>query len=608
MIDNLTVAKSAAFFTIKNTLTNKAIEDLFRALRKKPVSTKNNIFKHVREIQGNTRWSAICFEYETPPAFLDQASGVKEKLCGYMMLVEYQGYVALFSSRLSLPSAFKSRHFAPVPVSRMEGAIARENAVFQKMRMRNMSVSPHVMRSKTLEAPNLSNVVGSAGSRRYAPQTYSVSNDGIYSTVTPSTGRIGVRSGKVGHEVLIEFAETKINELRVEPLDISPFIRTFARPMSLANALSNSQPIAVAMDAARLAAAVSGDEATIRLVRVEDGDEGGFVELSNGAFNELLRTLDQALTLEGRERSRTAKLPGNDDELAKIRLNKNRIALSSLTLGMAATIEVESLDVALGQDPERRTLCSYLDQENCFIILFDDIQLSYIHGQVFRDESLLDGGTSFLPYLHPEESLTAVTSEKGAFLNGQAEFDLTSTFGAIVENIAKDDGVLICDDLGDEWADFIGLKEEGGTVQVCFYHAKHGDLTLSAGSFHVAVSQAIKNLGNMMFPLERMEAKIQGWDATYNAPNQPTEIAKIIRNNAGDLGESIVRARTAPDVRRRAVIVTSSLSKQAVENAFVAIQNGERPSHTFVQLYWLLQSFFSACTEVGASGSIVCQP
>lgn len=122
------------------------------------------------------------------------------------------------------------------------------------------------------------------------------------------------------------------------------------------------------------------------------------------------------------------------------------------------------------------------------------------------------------------------------------------------------------------------------------------------------MSQAIKNLGNMMFPAERMEAKVQGWGATYNAKKQPTQIARIIRNNAGDLNAAIVRARTAPDVRRRAVIVTSSLSKKAVEDAFAAIQDGQRPTHTFVQLYWLLQSFFSACTEVGASGSIVCQP
>lgn len=604
MIEDLLVGKSAAFFTIRKNLTNKAVEEMFTALRKKYGTTAHNIFRHIRETHGNTRWSAICFEYEALPAFLDPASGMKEKLCGYMMLVEYQGHAALFSSRLSLPTAFKSLHLAPITVDRMEGAIARENAVFQKMKMRNMSVSPHVMRNKTLEAPNLANVVGPAGSRRYAPQTYAVSVDGVYSTVTPSTGRIGVRSNKASHEALIEFAATMIDDLRVGPGDVSAFIRTFARPISLVDALAASQPISIAIDTARLVAATEGDDATIRLVHA--GNDAA--ELSTDEFNELLEQLDQALTIEGNDKLRIAKLPADDEVYAKISLNKSRISLRSLTLGMAATVEIETHSVALGHDPDRQTLCSYLDQENCFIILFDDVQLSYIHGQVFRDETMLDGGASFLPYLHPDVSLQAVTGEKGAFVPGQTGFDTTSAFGAIVEHIAAEDDILVCDDLGDEWADFIGIKEQGGYVQVCFYHAKHDDLTLSAGSFHVAVSQAIKNLGNMTFPAERMDAKIHGWGNTYNAPNQPTLIEKIIRNNSGNLSESIARARTAPDVRRRAVIVTSSLSKQAVEDAFAAVQNGHRPTHTFVQLYWLLQSFFSACTEVGASGSIVCQP
>ncbi|MYI70651.1 MAG: hypothetical protein F4103_18585 [Boseongicola sp. SB0673_bin_14] len=486
----------------------------------------------------------------------------------------------------------------------MEGAIARENAVFQKMRMRNMSVSPHVMRNKTLEAPNLANVVGPAGSRRYAPQTYAVSVDGIYSTATPSTGRIGVRSNKVNHEELIEFAVTIIDALRLDPVAVSPFIKTFARPMPLADALANSNPTAIAVDTARLAAAVIGEEATVRLVHV--GDE--IKKLSTEEVDELLDLLEQALTIEGNGKTRAARFPGEDNTVARISLNKSRIALRSLTLGNDAKVAVETRDLALGEDPERRPLHSFLDEKNCFIVLFDDARLSYIDGQVFRDEALLDGGKGVLPFLHPEGSLEDVTDEKGAFVADQVTFDESSTFGVIVERVAAKDGILICDDLGDEWADFIGIKKEADSVQVSFYHGKHGALTLSAGSFHVAVSQAIKNLGNMMFPSERMETKVQSWNTTYNAPNQPTQIPRVIRNDAGDLAASVARARNAPDVSRRAVIVTSSLSKKVVEDEFKKIQAGKRPTHTFVQLHWLLQSFFSACTEVGASGSIVCRP
>jgi len=38
------------------------------------------------------------------------------------------------------------------------------------------------------------------------------------------------------------------------------------------------------------------------------------------------------------------------------------------------------------------------------------------------------------------------------------------------------------------------------------------------------------------------------------------------------------------------------------------IKSGKRPTAHFVQLYWLLTSFFSACAEVGAAGYVICQP
>lgn len=603
MIDDLAVGKTASFFVVKKKLSDKAVEALFVMLRANYDVSAHNIFKHTREIAGTTRWSAICFTYEAPPSFLDPTTDIKETLCGYLLLVEYQGHAAVFSSRISLPASFKTMHFSPVPVERVEGAIAKGDAVFQRMRMRNMSVSQFAMRNKTLEAANLATVVGPAGSRRYAPQTYTVTMNGMHSTATPSTGRIAMRSERVGLDELIDFAKGVVDEVRLDPVDVSAFIRSFARPLSLADALASSDPITMAIDTSALVEDVMGEEATIRLVHAGEHP----VELTTGELNALIAQLDLPLDIVGDARVREGRLPGTDNEAASISLNKNRISLRSLSLA-AAEIDVESLDMPIGGDPERRTLHRYLDDTDALIILFDDFQLAYIDGQVFRDEGMQGGGAAFLRYLHPNAALAAVTSEKGNFAATQVSFEATSSFGAIVDHVAVDDTILICDDLGDEWADFIGIREDGGVTQVSFYHAKHGDLSLGAGSFHVAVSQAIKNLANMSFPEERMEAKVQGWGNTYNAPGHATQIPRTIRSNAPDLLDAVTRARTAPEALRRATIVTSSLSKQAVEEAFAEIQNGQRPSPSFIQLYWLLQSFFSACTEVGATGSIVCRP
>jgi hypothetical protein len=55
-------------------------------------------------------------------------------------------------------------------------------------------------------------------------------------------------------------------------------------------------------------------------------------------------------------------------------------------------------------------------------------------------------------------------------------------------------------------------------------------------------------------------------------------------------------------------IVTSSLSKAKVEETFGNLANGARPSPHFVQLYWLLMAYFSACSEMGVVGFVACRP
>lgn len=604
MISSLSIATSANFYSIRKKLSDKAVEDLFVKLRAEHGVTTHNEFRHTRERLKGVRWSAVCFKYESSPSFLEEPTAIRESLCGLFLLIEYQGYAAVLSSRLSLPSSFKTAHLSPVATARIEGAIARADAIFQRMTMRNMSISPYAMRAKTLEAQNLANVVGPAGSRRYAPRTYSVVANGTQSTATPSTGRIGIRSARADLSGVVTFTKNVIDSLRADNADVSPFIRTFARPVSLVEALEAAAPRAMAIDTNKLVDAIGSDETGIRLVRLEDGA----VELSASELTDLMEQLDRPLNIEGDKRVRIARDPATGDQAASIRLNKNRLALRSLSLTLASDVFVERASLPLGKDNDRKTLREYLDEINALIVLFDDVGLAYLDGQVFRDETLRDGGESFLQYFTANASLTAVTSEKGTFAASQTAFEATSSFGAIVDHIAAVDPILLCDDLGNEWADFIGIAENAGLMQISFYHAKHGTLSLGASPFHVSVSQAIKNLGNMTFPEERLESKLELWSSTYNAPDQETQIPRTIRSNAADLGVALRRARLAPDARRRAVIVTSSLSRRAVADELLAIQNGKAPAPSFVQLYWLLQSFFSACTEVGASGAIVCRP
>lgn len=104
-------------------------------------------------------------------------------------------------------------------------------------------------------------------------------------------------------------------------------------------------------------------------------------------------------------------------------------------------------------------------------------------------------------------------------------------------------------------------------------------------------------------------AKYGGWATHYVGPNVQSAIARIIRGGAiADIRQHIDVARQAPDAVRHVYIVTSSLSKVQVKATFQELANGGRPSAHFVQLYWLLMAYYSACAEMGAVGFVVCQP
>jgi len=106
-----------------------------------------------------------------------------------------------------------------------------------------------------------------------------------------------------------------------------------------------------------------------------------------------------------------------------------------------------------------------------------------------------------------------------------------------------------------------------------------------------------------------MANKFQGWDATYNHGNAATSIIRLIRGGTRAQIEDQVRlAATAPAVLKRVVLVTSSLSRADVENALARIAAGLPVRPNFVQLYWILMGFFSACIEIGAVGYVMCQP
>ncbi|MCO5367806.1 hypothetical protein [Pseudomonas alliivorans] len=602
MINDLQASKSCYFFRQSESLTDNAIIELFKDVRHGQSNPSRNHFSHNRKSYNGALWSALCFSFDRSPTFLPD-SKVTDRVTGYLMIVEYLNHVAVFKSQLDLTSGFVKKYLVRIGAQQIDRGLTSKTSVFDRVRLRHMSVSRMALRAKTLEGVDLQNNVGFASSSRFAPLGYSFRASNEHYSTTPRTGRISLRSDRAGHNDLIDFARDIID--RIQPKSgkppSSPFLNAFAQPLELSQL--TSPPRQISIDTAILNQAIF-DDATIRFV---EPFGNGYRELSKVRVESVLQALTRVLDVNVVRSRWVITDPTSGNEVGEIVKNKTRISLKRLVFSSIQGVSVESKQFAVGADNDRMPLKRYLDRNEAFILLFDEPRLAYIDGSLYQDNSLADGGSTFLGYLFPNPSLSGLVDEKGTFSSSHTTFDVNTTFGAVLSSIASDDDALVCDDLNEEWADFIGFRTNASTPRVTFYHAKHGPLSLGASTFHVAISQAIKNLGNLALPAARMGGKYRRWNANYANKKSRTQISRICRGNSASVKLAVDFCRSAPHTSKRVAIVTSSLSKRAVGKAFGDIKKGLPANPYFVQLYWLLSSFFAACTEVGAFGCVICQ-
>ena len=237
-----------------------------------------------------------------------------------------------------------------------------------------------------------------------------------------------------------------------------------------------------------------------------------------------------------------------------------------------------------------------------------DPRFAFINGTLVLDKQVIAQAPVLLTCLQPIRALSTCTSEKGEkTLDRQSTiFPATSIFGAIESSISRDP-LLVCDDLGDEWADYIGIDEANNRVTL--YHAKHGAPTSGASAFQTDVSQAVKNLGRLGAVRADLETKKGHWAGRYSAPNVATRIDRIRQGASADaVIDAYERVVACAAPRPRVALVTSFLSKAEVEATVERIvKRGELQRHDH-QRVWLLTSFVSECKNHGAEPIIFCAP
>ena len=257
---------------------------------------------------------------------------------------------------------------------------------------------------------------------------------------------------------------------------------------------------------------------------------------------------------------------------------------------------------------ESESLIDYVNTNSPFVLYFDQYEYRYTNKKLFKDNALLGNLSLFTSVFEEKAGMAtgAVTSEKGAFTDEHVSFDGGSEFGFVETEYMGTYDEFICDDLGKEWADHIGIADG----RVSFFLSKYHDSIFSATSFQDIVGQALKNIGNMKPDAAVLDGRHDDWNITYNNGGANTHIHRL--RKGASVAAAIAHWKHAmlnPNMQRDIYLVINFIAKKHLVDNLRRMQAGEDfgERKQTVQILWIVSSLISICHEQGIGIHIVCK-
>lgn len=272
------------------------------------------------------------------------------------------------------------------------------------------------------------------------------------------------------------------------------------------------------------------------------------------------------------------------------------------------------------------SLTRRLNQLQAFRIITGDHQHAYVDGAFYAlDLNLADPngpGRLVLDLVTAIAELRTITSEKGV-PGGESlpTWREGSLFRLIDNALVEANGphvfgaafpALVCDDLGTEAGDFIGVDERESSPRVVFVVAKHksgADPGVATSAFYDVSSQGLKNLAYIKTDGVALPGSPKKFDNDWKLTADGLT-DRVARKRAGPGSRAfrsmLARAKSAPGTERTIWLVCAGkmLSRSALEKEFKVVH----PKAHVLQFYHLVVSAFSACQSVGVGLRIFSAP
>lgn len=598
-MDDFKFSENATFYQVREGKNFAAIINNY--INNKIAEAGDTCYKHHnREETGieGMKYSFIAYKREKRPScFIDDVEIEEkwnEKIFAYLLILEYNSYVAILKKDVDNIRQIRSA-LKPIDYNILCKVLNDKKTIYKRVGMNNLDISDYAMRSKALEAENLESVVSTIGASNYALGNYRIKNkQGVFS-IGLNDSKINRLQVKAKFEVLIQWCKEIIDKMEAtSSKEVSNFLSIFATPVDYKKEFDKGNLTAkyVLVSLYKLY-----DEKWIDHCINQDTEEEIEIEDICESFNYTLPLHDDG--------DYNYSVGIGDDIIIKVIVSERGISF------MCDWMKKILLKSKRNAEQGDLTLWEYIVENGFYTIMFGSSKLKYTNRKLFKDNRLTGNIDMFLDLFEKDKKLSKRLGEKDYKRNKltaeSVNFPRRSLFNYVEKKYMTDKTIMVCDDLGTEWADYIRIGEDS----IALFAAKHKNLGFSASAFQEVVGQAQKNLW-AFFPLEsQWESKKKKWGKQYKLHSVQTQINKVRTPNktAKDAIDLWKKTEKKANYQRDLFIVIDFLSKEELSKNLTKLKQS-RPfakKKEAIPMLWLISSLWSSCQELNIRLHITCQ-
>lgn len=584
-------------------LTKQYIILLFRELRRRKNVVGKNLFVEIarppteEESIGDTdfRISALCFLYKEPAAFLEKKKAPPVTKCAHLCILDFPDYVAITKSNLTLPESFRSQ-WEEIPVDMLLYSFLTEETRVESIHTTGLAKGETAIRRKSLTGADITSACPATGNSYDALRSLRLVNETERLHISLLRSHI---SGYGRRYPLPEFIRW-VNNIRLRIAAYRgkqrhDFLQSFATTRPYPAVRDRLRPVGLMLMQEKL---------------LDDILSGHLVDITLNNTS-LLSGKTPALPIfsEVFPLSPTASpdtYEARDTPYGPLLIRKERKSISLHGAGL----DRYQLHFNNGSILPMGT---YLRRRHYYIVFFREHGLVYTAKTLYKYASTPMMLQHFQDVFHPLPALADTTGEKGNISPTSTCFEADSIFGLVEQTFSQDYDCFICDDLGNEWADHIGISEKRISFFVSKFHPLPDDTRnsrLAVSPLHIAVSQAQKNLALLTPGRRKLQKKYALWASDY----PQSRIPRLRKGKS--VQYAIMQWQNAMErtgVQQQMNIVINHLSYATIcrhlQQYRTAMEHDEADIDlATIQLVHLISGLYTACQHRCVELRIFCRP